>query len=85
MFCSGRILAVSYPTKPLSCTCRSPHSFSGAGFRHGRPKPPPAYFSAKWRLMASEPDSSSSSFAASVDSDSPDINNASSSAAAAAA
>ncbi|XP_057970502.1 protein ORANGE, chloroplastic-like [Malania oleifera] len=61
MVCSGRILAVSFPTKPvLHC---NPY-FSNSRFLQGKLKS-----NFKWRSMALEPDASSS-FAPSVDSDS---------------
>lgn len=65
MICSTRILAVSYPKKPLFSSCNSPHS--GAGLRHVTVK---LESNTRWRLMASDsvpPDSSS--FPPSIDSD----------------
>ncbi|KAK4758071.1 hypothetical protein SAY87_019372 [Trapa incisa] len=69
MICLGRTLAVSFPsTSLLCCPCKSPYSGTEK-FRYGKFPP---FLRPNWRLMASEP--GSSSLAGSVDSDSPDIN-----------
>jgi hypothetical protein len=62
MLCAGRVLAVSYPPNP---PCPNGCHFWGSRFRHVNPYK----LSSRWRSRASDPDSSSSSFAPSIDSD----------------
>ncbi|KAI9178144.1 hypothetical protein LWI28_023244 [Acer negundo] len=65
MFCFGRVLAVSYPVKPLF---PYDHCRTNSRFTHVRPR----FNSNHWRCMASEEDSSS--FAPPIDSASADAN-----------
>ncbi|KAJ8435314.1 hypothetical protein Cgig2_026406 [Carnegiea gigantea] len=71
MLYSGRILAVSYPTKPSIS-----HNYKSYNFRLNHRK---LEFLSRWRCMASmasDSDSPSSFSSFSSDSDSPDVNNA---------
>ncbi|XP_015877648.2 protein ORANGE-GREEN, chloroplastic isoform X1 [Ziziphus jujuba] len=66
MICLGRVLSISYPINNRLYTC----NFHRTSYRFDDVRP---RLRSKWRSMASEPESSSS-FASSIESDSPDIN-----------